>query len=600
MTDITTYPLEDWFETNLSQDWDWSVWTIYVNATPSFTFPAGVTTYIVVDPWKSTMQLAEIDDYDPDLKTIDVSNITLDKWAGVAYTQQPHQIGAKVRISHNYQFWKDMIDGINSKMNTNSDDLEVWKFADATARDAYRPTPVNWYSAYLIDVGYWTDYQSGNRVQRASWGSFSNATESISWGTEIWTTAEVTAWTAIWWTWASLSVTPEKLAAQIQSWSYISLANATDSGTDTYVTTATPTLTAYTTGQLFVVTFAETNTTTTPTLNIDWLWAVTITDKDSVALAVWDITTNKLILMKVWSAFKIMSELPATATKRWIDYKVSLWWTGSDWALSISSWTTTITWDWYIATKNYSSVTISSTAILTSNSKVTHINCLWNFTMSWWTIDCSWLAGNWGVSWWDGWNWFNQVLLQTYTWWGWNWEVWTWLAGTWVKPFFWKTWMCIWTWAWWGASEDYNWWSSAWWAGWWILIIEVGWTINFTSWTIKTNWANWWSPWGYAAAAGWGWWWGSIFIVGKTLTATSWTFESKWGTWWNSSETAASYDTWWGWWGWRGNWGACNTAWSAWLSVWVSWTVTWWAKWSGSDLPNGWWGWGWFIYVSQY
>lgn len=315
MTDITTYPLEDWFETTLSQVWNWAVWTIYVNATPSFTFPAGVTTYIIVDPWKTTMQLAKISAYDSALKTITVSSISVNKWASVAYTQQSHQIGAKVRISHNYQFWKDMIDGINSKMNTNSDDLEVWKFADATARDAYRPTPVNWYSAYLIDVWYWTDYQSGNRVQRASWGSFSNATESISWGTEIWTTAEVTAWTAIWWTWASLSVTPAKLAAQIQSWSYISLASATDSWTDTYVTTATPTLTAYTTGALFVVTFAETNTTTTPTLNIDWLWAVTITDKDSVALAVWDITTNKLILMKVWSAFKIMGEVNSRIEK---------------------------------------------------------------------------------------------------------------------------------------------------------------------------------------------------------------------------------------------------------------------------------------------
>ncbi len=318
MTDITTYPLEDWFETTLSQVWNWAVWTIYVNATPSFTFPAGVTTYIIVDPWKTTMQLAKISAYDSALKTITVSSISVNKWASVAYTQQSHQIGALVRISHNYQFWKDMIDGINSKMNTNSDDLEVWKFADAAARDAYRPTPVNWYSAYLIDVWYWTDYQSGNRVQRASWGSFSNATESISWGTEIWTTAEVTAWTAIWWTWASLSVTPAKLAAQIQSWSYISLASATDSWTDTYVTTATPTLTAYTTGALFVVTFAETNTTTTPTLNIDWLWAVTITDKDSVALVAWDITTNKLILMKVWSAFKIMSELPATTTRQGI------------------------------------------------------------------------------------------------------------------------------------------------------------------------------------------------------------------------------------------------------------------------------------------
>lgn len=73
MTDITTYPLEDWFETELSQARDWAVWTIYVNATPSFTFPAGVTTYIIVDPWKSTMQLAEINGYNPTLKTMAVS-----------------------------------------------------------------------------------------------------------------------------------------------------------------------------------------------------------------------------------------------------------------------------------------------------------------------------------------------------------------------------------------------------------------------------------------------------------------------------------------------------------------------------------------------
>ena len=392
MTDITTYPLEDWFETTLSQVWDWAVWTIYVNDTPSFTFPAGVTTYIVVDPWKSTMQLAEINGYNPTLKTMAVSNITLDKWASVAYTQQPHQIGAKVRISHNYQFWKDMIDGINSKMNTNSDDLEVWKFADATARDAYRPTPVNWYSAYLIDVGYWTDYQSGNRVQRASWGSFSNATESISWGTEIWTTAEVTAWTAIWWTWASLSVTPAKLAAQIQSWSYISLASATDSWTDTYVTTATPTLTAYTTGALFVVTFAETNTTTTPTLNIDGLWAVTITDKDSVALAVWDITTNKLILMKVWSAFKIMSELPATTTKKGIvelatDAEFLIGNDTTRYVNSAQAWFTVISWDTLFATGGNS---------FTSSTTYTKTND-WDLSL-WWTYKVSFFLAEPGSS----------------------------------------------------------------------------------------------------------------------------------------------------------------------------------------------------------
>ncbi len=50
MADLTVYPLEDDFETTLSQAWDGSTGAVYVNATPNFTFPSGVTTYIVVNP----------------------------------------------------------------------------------------------------------------------------------------------------------------------------------------------------------------------------------------------------------------------------------------------------------------------------------------------------------------------------------------------------------------------------------------------------------------------------------------------------------------------------------------------------------------------
>ena len=54
-----------------------------------------------------------------------------------------------VRISHNYQFWKDIVDSLNTKVNTNDDDIAQGKFADATARDAYFTSPVNGNSAYL-------------------------------------------------------------------------------------------------------------------------------------------------------------------------------------------------------------------------------------------------------------------------------------------------------------------------------------------------------------------------------------------------------------------------------------------------------------------
>lgn len=50
MTNLTIYPLIDGFETTLSQSWNGAVGTINVNDTPTFTFPSGVTTYIVVNP----------------------------------------------------------------------------------------------------------------------------------------------------------------------------------------------------------------------------------------------------------------------------------------------------------------------------------------------------------------------------------------------------------------------------------------------------------------------------------------------------------------------------------------------------------------------
>lgn len=219
-------------------------------------------------------------------------------------------------------------------------------YADATARDAWIPSPANGMMIYNTALWVNQQYIGGSWVDVDTWSAVSNATITSTGVWELWELSEVAAWTATWWAWP-LIVTPDVLAKQIQSWSYISLASATDSWTDTYVTTATPTLTAYTTGALFVVTFAETNTTTTPTLNIDWLWAVTITDKDSVALAVWDITTNKLILMKVWSAFKIMT-IDSTTKKEVIKAAWENITAGNalrlafNWAWETLTWTTTI------------------------------------------------------------------------------------------------------------------------------------------------------------------------------------------------------------------------------------------------------------------
>ena len=76
---LINIPLQDWFETTLAQPWNGQVGAMSINNAPAFTFPSGITTYVVVNPWKTYMQIAEINAYNAGAKTITVSNITLDK-----------------------------------------------------------------------------------------------------------------------------------------------------------------------------------------------------------------------------------------------------------------------------------------------------------------------------------------------------------------------------------------------------------------------------------------------------------------------------------------------------------------------------------------
>ncbi len=210
MSQLTNIPLQDNYKSTLSQAWDGNVWTIYVNTVPSFTFPSWVKTYICVDPWKANMQVARISAYDATLKTITVDNITLDKGNGVAYTAQTHTVGSIIEISDNYQFREDILTALNTKVNTNSADTDTWKFADATARDAYFTSPVNGNTAYLTTEGKWTDYVGGAWVDRAT-GSTPNASTTVAGKVEKATSGEVTTWTSTGWTGAELFVWPAEL-----------------------------------------------------------------------------------------------------------------------------------------------------------------------------------------------------------------------------------------------------------------------------------------------------------------------------------------------------------------------------------------------------
>ncbi len=117
MSNLTSYPLQDGFETTLAQSWNGSTGTVYLTTSPSFTFPSGVTTYIVVDPGKTSMQVAKIDSMNVGAKTVNVSSVTVNKGASLAYTGTTHVVGATVIISDNFAFWEDIKTAINSKLD---------------------------------------------------------------------------------------------------------------------------------------------------------------------------------------------------------------------------------------------------------------------------------------------------------------------------------------------------------------------------------------------------------------------------------------------------------------------------------------------------
>jgi hypothetical protein len=84
---------------------------------PVFTFPVDVTTFMVINPTGTNTQIVEINALNQVTNKVTVSNITLEKGAGIPSSQQAHSNGEEVVISNNYQFWKDIVDSINSKIN---------------------------------------------------------------------------------------------------------------------------------------------------------------------------------------------------------------------------------------------------------------------------------------------------------------------------------------------------------------------------------------------------------------------------------------------------------------------------------------------------
>jgi len=223
MSNLTQYPLEDAYESTLAQEYNWAIGTVYVNTSPTFTFPSWVTCFLVINPTKTNMQIVEVDSYNSSLNTFNVTNITLEKWASINSTAQTHAVNSKVIISDNYAFWSAIKIAINSKLDNDAD--WTWDaatdFAGITAKSltTAQRTALTWVNGMIVldtDLGVLYQYIWWAWSTFATWTT-SNASETVAGKIELPTDAEVTAQSATWWTWATVCPT------NVQTWKSVSL-----------------------------------------------------------------------------------------------------------------------------------------------------------------------------------------------------------------------------------------------------------------------------------------------------------------------------------------------------------------------------------------
>lgn len=125
MTNLKWIPAQDDFETTLSATYNGGVWSMWVFHVPDSTLPAWEYTYAVIEPWTQNMQVVKISGWTSSPKALIVSDVAVEKAEWVNYTAKSHPANSIVRISNNYQFWKDIKTAINSK----ADPTIIWDFS---------------------------------------------------------------------------------------------------------------------------------------------------------------------------------------------------------------------------------------------------------------------------------------------------------------------------------------------------------------------------------------------------------------------------------------------------------------------------------------
>lgn len=239
--DLTTIPQEDGFTTKLAQEWNWEIGTMTLQSAPNFTMPSGETCYVVVQPNGANAKLAEFDSIDTVNNTINITNVTLLKGAGINNpTGVTYPTNTEVLISDSYQFWEDIKNAINSKawktenntftgnntfewqdtindITLSGDTVTAWLTTKSlTTAQRLGLTATNWMIVYDSDL--WAHYQYiGWAWSSFATGSVENASETVAGKIELATNAEMWLGTSVWGSWARL-VPPNDQLVKTTAW----------------------------------------------------------------------------------------------------------------------------------------------------------------------------------------------------------------------------------------------------------------------------------------------------------------------------------------------------------------------------------------------
>jgi len=527
MSQLTTTPIIDAFETTLAQSWNWLTGTIYVDDIPSATLSWWEKTYAVVNPWKTTQQVARISAWTSGQLTCD--SVTIEKWAGTNYSSTTHAVKSKVIITDTYQNWKDVKTAVNSKANTDNPTFTTMitgpVYARLSALTTAYPTPTNgMQSAYCTLEWQYYDAQWWSRQPRASWSN-PNASTTVAGKVEKSTPSEVTAGTSTGGTGAELFVWPAELKTVTDAINTSISDNNVDvfwlfwdwSDWDVTITT---------TVTLVRDMYYNNLTITSPwILNPNWYkfyvkWSLLGDGKiqrngNAWGNASWQTQGTGWAALNQWTLQADIWWVAWGIWGAWNGWNWAVWvvwnstnpsYTNINWTAGGAGWTTTFWWTWgtgwaagtstrwslYNFVQDIYTI-LQALLHVASSYNLTYPSTLYKSISSWGWGWGGWGANPWWVWWWWGGSWSN------------GWIVWSSIknvnwTGTWEC--IWWTWGTGWVWSNWVNAGSWGGWGS-WWSGWIIILlyktITSLWTVTVTGWTWGTKWLKWtwlyWTDW---------------------------------------------------------------------------------------------------------